>query len=515
MARLSEPLDASHGQLAIEQHSATYVDVFFIPSEGQLRDAGLDDLESDVEHRVKILEIDSLEQRLTIMPIFTYGDEEQFLRARHRQVKRITLSCDALILYPSNTQSNSEAIECFLSPCYGLSNSIKIDETTPKSLALVPSTPTEVMAVLEALPSTFVKDYDWGLGFRKLYRPIVDAIEKLTDCTEIVITDKQLTGIDDDTSRFYVKADDFDWLRRKLNSVTDLGQKAVSTVKSGSVYNFLAKRIGQPNIPISVGKHSLRRFITAAAQGENAMTEEMQNTILDFIGKEVGTLAITQPRKLSKIRDDIELATLEQLISNFETMLNKDCSESLWQAFLQENPFLLQLAFGYPIAIVQDQAYVGGQKTTGKGANFTDFLIKNRMTNNAAIIEIKRPKTGLILNRRYRSSVYPPSTQLVGAISQLLEQRYKFDRSIAQCKENSRITDLETYSVHCCLIIGRVPGDIEKQKSFEHFRRNSKTVDILTFDELLLKLKEFFRFLKPKEEEVAVPVVLDDSDLPF
>ena len=71
-------------------------------------------------------------------------------------------------------------------------------------------------------------------------------------------------------------------------------------------------------------------------------------------------------------------------------------------------------------------------------------------------------------------------------------------KNIAQIKEESRISDIETYSVHCVLIIGKVPDDFDKQKSFDMFRGNSKDVEIVTFDELLIKLKSLHSLLSQK-----------------
>ena len=58
-----------------------------------------------------------------------------------------------------------------------------------------------------------------------------------------------------------------------------------------------------------------------------------------------------------------------------------------------------------------------------------------------------------------------------------------------------------------------MPSDEDQQKSFELYRRNSKDVEIVTFDELLSKLKELSTFLNPEKTEPSIP---DESiDLPF
>ena len=72
---------------------------------------------------------------------------------------------------------------------------------------------------------------------------------------------------------------------------------------------------------------------------------------------------------------------------------------------------------------------------------------------------------------------------------------------------------MEAYAVRCCLVIGQMPCDEHEQRSFEMFRGNSKDVEIITFDELLEKLKHLRDFLKSPDPEMVRPV--QSSDLPF
>ena len=180
-------------------------------------------------------------------------------------------------------------------------------------------------------------------------------------------------------------------------------------------------------------------------------------------------------------------------------MLGKRLSENRWQKLLNENPFILSMAFGCPVLKMQDHASVGGIKFSGLGNKITDFLAKSSMTNNAAVIEIKTPQTKII-GKNYRDSVFTASSDFSGAINQALDQRYKLQKNVASIKEESRIYDIETYAVHCVLIIGTLPEELDKQKSFEMFRRNSKDVEIITFDELLEKLRLLHALLSSNEE---------------
>lgn len=132
---------------------------------------------------------------------------------------------------------------------------------------------------------------------------------------------------------------------------------------------------------------------------------------------------------------------------------------------------------------------------SGAGDKFADFLVKNNLTDNTALIEIKTPNTQLLSKNPYRGSVYTPSPYFSGSINQILDQKYRFQQEICQKKANTRTDDLESYSVNCLLIIGKTPEEPDQKKSFELFRGNSKNIEIITFDELLEKLKQLYSFL--------------------
>ena len=263
---------------------------------------------------------------------------------------------------------------------------------------------------------------------------------------------------------------------------------------------------------ISAGRHPLRKLFTRAAQGETALTGEEHSALLETVSRNAAVIAESAPFQLSKLRNDIELVTLEQLIDRFETMIEKTLKEKLWQAFLGENPFVLELAFGYPVVIVCDQAFVGGRKFDGSDDKITDFLVKNSMTNNTAIVEIKTPQTRLLNKTTYRG-VYVASSKLAGAISQVLDQKWRLHRNIDQRKLDSRVYDIESYAIHCCLIVGVIPENGEQIKSFEMIREDSKSVSIVTFDELLTKLRNLHRVLATGELGQRTPIA--EEDLPF
>jgi hypothetical protein len=272
-------------------------------------------------------------------------------------------------------------------------------------------------------------------------------------------------------------------------------------VKWTAAHNILAERLGVPKQHPKTGRHPYRKLFTAVAAGKQELSEEDQNALIGALTSHAANIAEDQSEKLAKLRSDIELVTLEALITRYEGMLGENLVEGRWQDFFNENPFILNMAFGYPAIKVRDQASVGGRKLSGDGEKITDFLVKNSLTNNTAIFEIKTPQTPILNKTPFRDGVYTPSADLSGSINQALDQKYQFQKQIAQIKENTRLYDIESYAVHCCLVIGKTPEGDDRKKSFELFRRNSKDVEIVTFDELLEKLKQLSALLRAAEAE--------------
>ncbi len=451
------------GFLEVEEYHPNFVGVYFIPPRASMVAAGFNP-EQAREHKTKILEIHGQYKFLTIYPISTFGDKPNFLQPKYQKIKRITLD-------------DSDAI-------YGDLNGD------------VPETSEGVLEILESLPSAFTKDYAYGLGFAKPYRFIVEAIESLFDVAEIVITKQHPTGPDTDGTGFYLSWSDFEQMRKEMNNIDRLAQSAVRSVKSAAAYNILAERLGRSKQVPTSGRHPYRRLFTASAQGRDELQKEDQNSVISVLTSHAPQIAREQPGKLAKLRGDIELVALETLIGRYERMLGEKLPEKQWQDFFDENPFALTMAFGYPVIKVRGQASVGGRKLSGDGEKITDFLVKNSLTNNTAIFEIKTPQTEVLNKTAFRDGVFTPSADLSGSINQALDQKYQFQKQVAQIKENTRLYDIESYAVHCCLVIGRTPTEDDRKKSFELFRRNSKDVEIVTFDELLEKVRQLSTFLK-------------------
>jgi hypothetical protein len=457
--------------LLLESHSPDSTTVLYQPSRDKLRASSkYANPQGSAKANKKLLHIDAKQDQLTIYPLNTLPRHEEFLEPKYHQIISITLE------------------------------GFGID---------VPESADDIEGVLEALPSGFVKDYGFGLGLLKDYRFIVDAIEAFLSVKHLVISKRRPTQLLADT--YVLSYEDFDAIRRGINRITRKRQEEGSVDKYVLVHNSVLTRLdpkAYPERSRPYKKDTIFKLISGDSSNTIELSDADQDAALQLVDQNKREIARKSPKDLQRLRNDIDLVSLEVLISKYEEMLSKNLPESRWQALFNENPFILNLAFGYPVVKIQDQAHVGGRTLSGSGETIADFLVKNRLTNNSALFEIKNPGTPLLNKTPYREELYTPSSALSGAMNQMLDQKNEFQKDIARIKESSQIYNLESYSVHGVLVIGVTPADRNQQKSFELFRGNSKDITIITFDELLGKLKSLHEFLSLHAPEARQASVL-------
>lgn len=191
--------------------------------------------------------------------------------------------------------------------------------------------------------------------------------------------------------------------------------------------------------------------------------------------------------------DDINiLLGRKKSLEIFSKELEKsEWNEPNWQAFFEENPWIFGYGLNYQyLKILQREAHVSGVGLDGKNEVISDFLMGNKFT---VLVELKRPDTNLFGSKIERSETWKLSAELHSAVSQILAQKAEW-----QIKSEKKNYDLEgkpitqeTFDPKTILIIGTTKQflgtnqeDIIKAKTFELFRRNSRNIEILTYDEL-------------------------------
>jgi hypothetical protein len=169
---------------------------------------------------------------------------------------------------------------------------------------------------------------------------------------------------------------------------------------------------------------------------------------------------------------------------------NKDnADEEFWQQELTARPFLLNQLLAAPVVIEQGKAYVGGKGVSNTGGGLLDFLLRQAVLENVALLEIKTPATLLLQRSAYRTGVYGPSDDLGGGIAQIATYRQSL---LTEFNALGREESFEAFNPRSVLLIGSVERELDeknRRKSFELFRNGLRDVDVVTYDELFARAR--------------------------
>ena len=167
-----------------------------------------------------------------------------------------------------------------------------------------------------------------------------------------------------------------------------------------------------------------------------------------------------------------------------------------WQTMLAGQSFVLEQIFSLPIVVIQEKAYVGGKSIANSGGHIADFLFKNAITNAVGLVEIKTPKTKL-LGPIYRNGVYNVSSELTGAVQQVLVYRRTLMDERDRLLEDH--PDLESFNPRCVVLIGHAGKELTdktKRLAFEQFRLQLTDIEVITYDEMFERTRRLVRILE-------------------
>ena len=435
--------------------------ITFTPFQDIIHAARLDPAETENlrSNGIELLFIDSTKNFLSINPVSTFVSQDGFLRPKYREIRSITL--DGFFF------------------------------ETPKD-------EDELQDMLEKLPTGFIKDYQYGLGLLKELDPIIHTVSRIPDVKHLVISNREGTKIDKDI--YYLAYEEFENLRLVLNRVISHHQRDSRQERYRIAHNTLLTATSPEIYPPKrkpYKNNAVSEMVSNTEIHDNALSKIDTEAIVGLTRSNKKLIYKRFKNEVDELQLDFNLLNLESVMDESQRLFeSKRSTESRWQNLLNDNPIVLPLLFGHSVVKIQDQASVGGRTISGNGDKVTDFLVKNSLTNNLAIIEIKKPSTPLLRPSSYRENVYAATRDLAGSIAQSLDQKYRLQKEIASIKDNSGIYDMESYAIECILVIGTLPVGKDQIKSFELFRNNLKDVKIITFDELIQKMKDIYSILQ-------------------
>lgn len=340
------------------------------------------------------------------------------------------------------------------------------------------------------LPRGFLKKWNTGYGFTKIYNPLIYQIMDNNDINEIVVQNNCVQKIEN--RKLYLNPLALNRHYPVIDSLIKQQREDKSQLVNRILPDLLPDRYKKENRKYI--KDTLSNYIKRNVDKDTILSDNDVQALLELVSFISYDKAPSNSTNVLKTKVKLEEYFIEEIIKEFEKLLAQKTYTSLlekrWQAFFKKYSWIFSQLFSFPVLIFEDEAYTGGKNLQNRGGKFADFLYKNKLTNNIAFIEIKTHNTKILDSRSYRGNdVYAISSELSGALNQVLDQRENLQHEFYALRAKSKGT-FESYNPKCLIIIGSMSQLIDEQKkSFELIRSNSRDVEIITFDEVLEKIK--------------------------
>lgn len=351
---------------------------------------------------------------------------------------------------------------------------------------------------LNGLPEGLGVIFGYGLNLPLHYRRLVKAVEETTECTVIQLGAQSGTSGD----VLHLTVDQFLAFVSAVKRHRDRASMVASRLNDAEASNVVAEAIGAPTRKASPGRQPAIQMMTKIVAGETDLDEEGRAELLTLVSAESRAALTEHPQAFGRLRADLDLVSLEVLIEQFEAALAGTAArnETTWQTFFRQNVFALQQLFAAPVALVDEQVHVRIPSLRGTGAREPDFLLVNTVTRSVNLVEIKTPTTKM-LSSKYRgqdgSQVFPPHRDLAGSVAQVQSQIQSALTDLPLILH--RTADAPTLHlgvVRGAVIAGSIAGlsDVQRE-SFMRYRGGLSDVEVITFDEVLDRLKGLHQML--------------------
>ena len=195
-------------------------------------------------------------------------------------------------------------------------------------------------------------------------------------------------------------------------------------------------------------------------------------------------------------QDIYAIATKRAAVADFEANLKRDdVSEADWQALFERNPWIFGHGLNY---VFLDKVGTKLEARTTGGAfdrpgKRADGLLRTRAeVSQYVLVEIKKSGTELLKQARYRPGCWGVSDEVSDAVTQTQKTVFEFARNRFRDDLKDKIgnsTGGIAYVIEprSFLVVGnlaQLEGNDDKVACFELYRRNIRSPEILTFDEL-------------------------------
>ena len=244
----------------------------------------------------------------------------------------------------------------------------------------------------------------------------------------------------------------------------------------------------------------LRRVVLSNAQAQAIFHDNQE------LFAEVLRSAITKEDVVAVGYRKRQLQVFQKLLEDpdyfEEVKVKKQCKdEGVWQKFFEKNSWI----FGYGLSYIhlsslddkKLEQVVHGHTVSEHGKRVDALLRTRGVISSLCFAEIKTHKTALLQTKPYRSGCWAPSDELAGGVSQvqgtvaLATESIRSKPSVTDDVGNPTGEEAFNYIPKSFMVIGSLQEFVsdkgvnqERYRSFELFRRNTSSPEIITFDEL-------------------------------
>ncbi len=347
-----------------------------------------------------------------------------------------------------------------------------------------------------SLPLGFSTKASRNYGVTKTLSPLIKFLDKDSDFEDITLSKDKKTGYS--KTKLTINIKDLEFVRKNISSLIRL----INEKNKVFVQNYFADKF-----PSQFGgtfekyqKGTIYRLLSEYRRLDKELNSDDKTALFDLFEKlSLSDKKIFEQKDWILAKEKIEKKFIEDVISEFERLISlKRIKEDTWQKFFKKNAWIFSQIFAYPTVLFKDQAYLGGKSIHGKGGKYIDFLYENKLTKNSALIEIKKHTTKILSQKPYRGeNVYCIDKEVSGAISQVLDLKHTYNIKFESIREEG---DIQSFNPKCILIIG-LHNNLQRQQigCFELFRNNLKDIEIVTFDELLEKIRATLNLFKHQD----------------
>jgi hypothetical protein len=198
--------------------------------------------------------------------------------------------------------------------------------------------------------------------------------------------------------------------------------------------------------------------------------------------------------------DIYAVAAKRAALTEFESNLQNTISEPEWQSFFERNSWVFGHGLNY--IFLDNVGKKLEMRTTGhafdQAGKTVDALMRTRAEiSQYVLVEIKKNTTPLLQSKEYRSGCWGVSEEVSNAVTQIQKTAFQFGqnrfRDVLK-DQHGNDTGESVYSVEprCFLVVGnlgQVKTNDDKIACFELYRRNVRSPEIITFDELFHRAK--------------------------